>query len=480
MSRGDGLWIEVTEDVRWWQSGLGRTVFEFADEVSPEHRAEALKEVTNVITFFAERFGAHSPSLTVSMPHTGDCWAVPGLIKLTDLAFVCAAHEYFHVLQYHLAGARSWGPDWLVEGSATYAEEAYDGGLEFRRAIAPAGASYVASIRETELADQTRLSYHLGFLAADWLVGHAGERSLLQYYRLLPDHDSWEEAFAAAFGLTIEDFYERFKEHRVSVAPPLPHVTDDAVTPVAVFVGNVPDRVRSEIQAEMDQVHAFLIQRFGAEATEYSVYIGADWESVADHHRRLSQNLWWDDRVRRHSLPLPWAPSCTSGATGWVVHVATCGQLLHHSVYINSQLRMLLEKKDQLDLPPMWLEAGAGAYVALAYAATAGAPLDSALARHRAVVEQSTVPLAQLTTKDDWVATAGEERLALSIVAVDLLLRRNGELALFDYFRLLPQRTFGLPSQAVTAASAFVQAFGLSVDEFHRQFDVHRSNLTAE
>ncbi len=461
--------VPASPDIEWL----------FADGISAERQSEIQQEMAAVMTFVAERFGAGANGFTVSVGSDDPGWAIPGFMA-TTLSFWDAAHEYFHVTQSYLAGDRFRGPVWLVEGSATYAEEAYDGDLEFRRDIAPAGASHVASIRETELADEVRLNYHLGFLAADWLVGHAGERSLLQYYRLLPDHDSWEEAFAAAFGLTIDEFYERFKEHRMSVAPPLPHVTDDAVTPVAVFVGNVPDRVRSEIQAEMDQVHAFLIQRFGAEATEYSVYIGADWESVADHHRRLSQNLWWDDRVRRHSLPLPWAPSCTSGATGWVVHVTTCGQLLHHSVYINSHLRVLLEAKEQLDLPPLWLEAGAGAYVALAYAATTGATLDSAFARHRAVVEQSTVPLGQLTTKDDWEATAGEERLALSIVAVDWLIRRSGEVALFDYFRLLPQGTLGLPSQVVTAASAFEQAFGLSLDEFHRQFDVYRSNLTAE
>ena len=155
LSRGDGLWIDLTEDTRWWQSGLGRTVFEFADEVTPEHRVEARAELTNVITFFAERFGVYADDLTVSMPHTAGCWARPGLMKLTDLAFVCAAHEYFHVLQYDLANATPWGPHWLVEGTATYGEEAYDGDLEFRRWVAPAAASHVASLRDPATADPT-------------------------------------------------------------------------------------------------------------------------------------------------------------------------------------------------------------------------------------------------------------------------------------------------------------------------------------
>ena len=451
----------------------------FADGISSQRRSAIQQEMAEIRDFVADRFGAHASGFTVSVGSDNPGWAVPGFMA-TTASFWDAAHEYFHVVQSELTGGWFKGPSWLVEGSATYAEEAYDGDLDFRRAVAPSPASHVASIWEPESADPVRLNYHLGFLAADWLVGHAGERSLLDFYRLLPSHDGWEDAFAAAFSLTTEGFYERFDEHRATVAPPLPHVTDDAVTPVAVFVGNVPDHVRSEVQAEMKAVHAFLLERFGAEGTEYSVYVGADWESVAAHHRRLSQNLWWDDRRRSHSLPLPWASGCSSGATGWVIHVIDCGQSPDHSVYIHSYLRVLLEEKEQLDLPPLWMEAGAGAYVALAYAATKGAMLDNALVRHKAAVERSTVPLAELATPDGWAVAKADERVALSIVAVDWLLARVGELTLFDYFRLLPQGTLGLPSQPGVAASAFEEAFGLSLDDFYRQFSVHRSSLTAE
>lgn len=451
----------------------------FAEGISLERQSEIRQELAEIRDFFADRFGAQASALTVSVGDRDPGRARPGFMA-TTASFWDAAHEYFHVLQYELAGVRPWGPHWLVEGSATYAEEAYDGDLEFRRAIAPAGASFVSSIRETESANSVRLHYHLGFLAADWLVGHAGEHSLLQYYRLLPDHDGWEDAFAAAFGLTIEEFYEQFEVHRRVVAPPLPHLTDDAVQPVAAFLGDVPDRVRSEIQAEMNSVSSFLAERFGAEATEYSVYVGADWNSVAAHNRRLSQNLWWDDRIRRHSLPLPWGSGCSTGATGWVVHVTGCGHSPAPSVYINSHLRVLLQEKEQLDLPPLWLEAGAGAYIALAYTATTGPGLSAELSRHRSVVEQSTVPLAQLATTDGWEEAGDDERLALSIVAMDWLLRRAGEAALFDYLRLLPEGTLGLPSEVATAASAFEQAFGLTMDEFYDQFDVYRSTLTAE
>ena len=54
----------------------------------------------------------------------------------------------------------------------------------------------------------------LGFLAADWLVERAGERSIFEYYRLLPSSDSWEEAFEGAFGIRVNDFYAAFAEYR--------------------------------------------------------------------------------------------------------------------------------------------------------------------------------------------------------------------------------------------------------------------------
>ena len=74
-------------------------------------------------------------------------------------------------------------------------------------------------------------SWALSLLAIDWLVDHAGERSLIEYYRLLPRGDaddvdyepgagSWEAAFEQAFGLTPDDFYEQFEAYRAELAAP--------------------------------------------------------------------------------------------------------------------------------------------------------------------------------------------------------------------------------------------------------------------
>ena len=66
----------------------------------------------------------------------------------------------------------------------------------------------------------------LSFLAVSWLAEYMGEPELLEYYRLLPIAESWndaalwEEAFEGAFGIAVDDFYEAFEAYRARVAPP--------------------------------------------------------------------------------------------------------------------------------------------------------------------------------------------------------------------------------------------------------------------
>ncbi len=54
----------------------------------------------------------------------------------------------------------------------------------------------------------------LSSVAAHWLADFAGEKALLEYFRLLPSAQTFYEAFEQAFGLTIEKFYEQFEAYR--------------------------------------------------------------------------------------------------------------------------------------------------------------------------------------------------------------------------------------------------------------------------
>ena len=60
----------------------------------------------------------------------------------------------------------------------------------------------------------------LGFLAVSWLAEYAGEPAVFEYYRVLPSSLSREAAFEQAFGLTLDDFHDRFEAYRAKLATP--------------------------------------------------------------------------------------------------------------------------------------------------------------------------------------------------------------------------------------------------------------------
>ena len=154
------------------------------------------------------------------------------------------AHEYFHVLQHQLAPGYQTSevkPYWLVEGLAQYADYVYSQSRLGRRPFLDRYSPY------RDLADAINLNgvmtpgtlewladfgnfrngcdihpiyvYAMAFAGADLLVGQAEEDSYAQYWQLLHDRPTWQQAFEEAFGLGIEDFYAAFEEWLPSRLP---------------------------------------------------------------------------------------------------------------------------------------------------------------------------------------------------------------------------------------------------------------------
>ena len=109
LQHGDALWVELSEEARWWQSGTERTTFVFEAPVTQERKSELRDEMERVVAFFAERYGIEPPAFVVRVdPEGRDTYASRGLIHLgpdrvddRSSGFVLA-HEYFHVLQFRL------------------------------------------------------------------------------------------------------------------------------------------------------------------------------------------------------------------------------------------------------------------------------------------------------------------------------------------------------------------------------------------
>ena len=146
-----------------------------------------------------------------------------------------AAHELSHVHQYTLQGngrfsythseVRVIGPAWLQEGGAEFHAMA---------ALAKAGVwpyeqrhqHYANEAREVDVSLKEMEIYDvllggpgrfgLAAMGAELLAAKAGEEALITYWTLVRPGTTWQEAFETAFGMTIDEFYPLFEEHRAT------------------------------------------------------------------------------------------------------------------------------------------------------------------------------------------------------------------------------------------------------------------------
>lgn len=150
------------------------------------------------------------------------------------------AHEYFHAVQTigHIGsdGVRHIGAEWLVEGSARYVEaltfEFFGEPLEnySKQAEINFVRDFSESLESLESFENffsperdSNLAYSLSRLASEFLAeNYGGLEAIFQYYRAFdpnvrPEEGfdvRWEEVFEDTFGISVEDFYQEFKEYR--------------------------------------------------------------------------------------------------------------------------------------------------------------------------------------------------------------------------------------------------------------------------
>ena len=126
------------------------------------------------------------------------------------------AHEYFHILQYELAGAmRARVPGWLFEGTALWSEHIVFNDPEPDVDAAQAGTN------ELDLAarsDRNDPAHSVGFAAVAMLVGRAGTESIVGFWENLGQiagaTSHWTTGFALTFGESYSAFLTEFAEHR--------------------------------------------------------------------------------------------------------------------------------------------------------------------------------------------------------------------------------------------------------------------------
>ncbi len=501
LDHGDGLFVELTADARWWQPGRAPAPVVFLGDVPDERQAEIRGWLEDTRAVFAERWGVQAPfasyvgdleSLTETYvqvrggpPPENLCANAGSGAVFARVECIFAGtypHEYFHILQQSLsARRRGRGPAWMIEGSASWAAAVYVGvtsdeltlSEQLDRQLGNDISALIGltppALEEIEEYDAFLSpgtpGYHLGFVAADWLVDHSSEEAVLGFFRTLSGDGTWEEAFESAFGIGSSDFYEEFEAYRNAVAPPLPHITDDSEEPVLVLLGEMSPEEAAAVRATFEQVQTFFSERFAAGAADHTVYVGGG-EALAEVHLRV------------YGTELP-EDFCSRARVGVVATIdKACRDAPPHYIdryhwdTIRERLApwaALREVPDGHDRRgPRWLLLATDSYLEEASQVEAGRATWGAIRRGQIVrASRLAQRLSSLETYDDATAAGYWRARALSFLAGEWLAARAGDPAIVEYYRALPS--------SASWQEAFEAAFGLSVTDFDSAFEVYRN-----
>ena len=502
LSGGEALWIEAAAPFNLWQPGNAMPPLVLLEDIPADCGRLILAEYRGMRRFFAERFGAATrgllhyiaasvdtvravhPSLLGGQDREGATAWNSGIarIRIWQCARPAAgelSYDYVSQLLIAIPGkGLLWrgeptldprGPGWLVEGAREYAltsyREAATGPDVHQRRNLQGGAKRVAfplgyfEVSENRDGSTNFAERALGFFAVERLTQRAGDASVFDYLKLIRTSEDWRAAFAAAFGTGIGDFYEEFAAYRAGAFPPFPHFVDDLDEPALVFVGEIPAGEVAAIQTEFGEVRQFFADRFEAAATEFTLYVAADsaaalrafpeLRSVSCSLRPLHGRVIAPLDLCGRSLPLD-----QIYVSAMVEELAPLGQLNFTGIGVYRHSTR----------GPNWLIAGLEDYARSAYRADArGWDPDDTREWYARVARNTSYSLRE-------VATSGAGPVsALGYLAVDWLVERVGEPAVFEYYRELVPST--------SAAEAFQSAFGVSLENFYAEFDEYHALL---
>jgi hypothetical protein len=493
LNHGDALWVRLSEDASWWQSGTAGTEFVFEESVPAETQLAIREETARVLAFFAERYGIEPPQFSVLVdPERPETNAAPRMIQIgrgwaddEDRGFALA-HEYFHVLQFDLSRyVPNGSPTWLTEGTAKYVEDLYNS-----KRRGPTGARLHAQWWQRSLPyPELRLTYpgpiadtqvyYLGALATDWLLRRAASSSAhvdftpfdvgdvgaqtnsdahIRYYRLLASSATWQAAFEAAFGISAEEFGEAFALYRRQLnALRLAHLADDRDEPVLVLLGEISPGAEAAVRAEFGKAQTLFRERFASDPVEYTVYVAASEGAGAEAYRRIFGGL--DLGV------------CVQSLTGIALFMIleNCQQSLAHSLgsyHVDHILKSAILASvgpGSYPYPPHWLLIGAMRYAEQAYRKATGLDTFDRVQSSLKYLRGMTQPLSSMEMPSGVDAAGLYPAHSLSYVAVDWLAARAGEPALFEYYRLL--------GSSATWQETFEVAFDIAIDDFYAEFE---------
>ena len=275
---GDVLTLEIGGSVYWARPTDDPTNIVWLGAVSAERKAQVRSAIDEARDWFADRYGVETAEFTLyygdeidaiidgyrrleaehfydeleswwretwsgngDIAHRefdhivwgGQVWGSPEGVRLA------AARDYFTILTSRLAGLldsadRDWNvrqaiPLWFLEGSESYQRHRFLAGgnpqnLQNRRSqsvdVAADLSGALSSFLDWDDAVAVEWRHRdLGGLATEWLIANAGSDAPISFWRELPNHSGWRDAFRAAFEISVSDFYRRFESWRADGFP---------------------------------------------------------------------------------------------------------------------------------------------------------------------------------------------------------------------------------------------------------------------
>lgn len=229
--------------------------------------------------------------------------------------------------------------------------------------------------------------------------------------------------------------------------------------PRIVLLDDVPIEERLALRAGWESAQRFQAEHFGVITSDFTVYIGEHYTSIADSYREA-----FGRDIPSHQCATAW------GRAVFIV-LSTC----INSPFAHEYFHIVQQNLSAHDYrgTPEWLYEGSAEYVEQLQIQSLGVPQHyrEGVPRDRRQTDYVLwSALGRPLTDYADESLEGSQRLTLNygvgFLAVEKLVDEARHGALIDYFRLL--------ASVGSWRAAFAQAFGMSVDAFYVAFEAHR------
>ena len=415
------------------------------------------------------------------------------------------AHEITHVAyQRMLLGLdtnpawfqenRADSPDWLTEGMADlYSVIATDLISQIpyyldRSELAVSSAELgfpLTAIEDVDLEDSEDgiwiCQYDCGFIAVELLASHVGLTGLSNYYTMRRPASSWQYAFQTTFGMTVDEFYTLFEEHRTNGFPALdldetPGLKKDRPTsntklPWATNA-NIPHDVRIQVIDSSWMLHDYAVSLGMSDMrNKLNLYLYSTEDelarAIANEEGTSQQNA---KEYLNDDFPITngddWMTFNASDE--WFSEAPTISRMAFVGQELTLRYQAVMAPYNH-HKSPYWLDVGIAHFLALQSLSEYDA-LNYDSHRHSilSAVKGEEKSLSGMVTWEGFNSLMSGQPINYSSLAVELLASHAGQSALIEYYKLLKLNS--------TWLEAFYKAFGMTVEEFYGLFSRHRAD----